>query len=139
MGAKPGLPPQRHSVQRIAHACVKQIAKQKLGTHRRVDEVDQRIKAKTLFVKSLIVNAEQLMSTAKNSELKTLTKKVYEAIRYSDPMSDAGLVDIENKIQKQFEEFRGAIMSEDAELSAELANEVIVLIDSRNKKCKLLK
>ena len=42
MGAKPGLPPKGHGVQRIAHPRVKQIAKQKKGTHRRVNEIDHR-------------------------------------------------------------------------------------------------
>jgi ribosomal protein S20 len=60
-----------------------------------VTEIDQRVKVKTFFIKSLTVDAEHLMNTSKTTELKALAKKVYEAVRYSDPMSNAVLVEVE--------------------------------------------
>lgn len=104
-----------------------------------VTNIDQRVKAKTFFVKSLTVDAEHLMNTAKTAELKVLAKKVYETIRYSDPMSNAVLVEVEEKIQNGFSDFESAVIGEDFELASSTADELLSLIDIRNKKCKLLK
>lgn len=104
-----------------------------------VSDVDQRVATKTYFVKTLTVDAEHLMNTAKNAELKSLAKKVYEAVRYSDPMSNAVLVEVEGKIQNGFADFENAVNSEDYELASSNAHELLALVDVRNKKCKELK
>ena len=104
-----------------------------------VGQIDERIKVKTFFIKSLTVDAEHLMNTSKTPELKALSKKVYEAVRYSDPMSNAVLVEVEEKIQNGFSDFENAVNGEDFELASSNADELLSLIDIRNKKCKLLK
>ena len=104
-----------------------------------VSEIDEKIKVKTFFIKSLTVDAEHLMNTSKTAELKTLTKKVYEAVRYSDPMSNAALVEAEEKIRNGFSAFEFAVNSENYELATTASDELLSLIDIRNKKCKLLK
>ena len=104
-----------------------------------VEGINEKIKVQIFFIKSLIVDAEHLMNAAKTEELKTLSKKVYEAVRYSDPMSNAVLVEVEEKIQNSFEDFENAVDSEDYELASSTADELLSLIDIRNKKCKLLK
>ena len=53
------------------------------------------------------------MNTAKTAELKALAKKVYEAVRYYDPMSNAVLVEVEEKIQNGFSDFENAVNGED--------------------------
>ena len=104
-----------------------------------VTEIDQRVKNKTFFMKSLTADAEHLKNTAKTAELKALSKKVYEAVRYADPMSNAVLVEVEVKIQNGFSDFENAVIAEDYELASSTADELLSLIDIRNKKCKLLK
>lgn len=104
-----------------------------------VEGIDEKIKVQTFFVKELTVDADHLVSTAKTAELKVLAKKVYEAVRYSDPMSNAVLVEVEDKIRGSFSDFEGAVAGEDYELAASNADELLSLIDIRNKKCKLLK
>ena len=104
-----------------------------------VAEIDERVKVKTFFIKSRAVDTEHLMNTAKTAELKALAKKVYEAVRYSDLMSNAMLVETEKKIQNGFLDFENAVNGEDLELASSTANELLSLIDIRNKKCKLLK
>ncbi|MBQ7288450.1 MAG: hypothetical protein IJW78_01865 [Clostridia bacterium] len=101
--------------------------------------IDEKIKVQTFFIKSLTVDAEHLMSTSKTTELKTLAKKVYEAVRYSDPMSNAVLVEVEEKIQNGFSDFENAVEAQDYELASSIAYELLHLVDIRNKKCKLLK
>lgn len=104
-----------------------------------VTEIDQQVKVKTFFIKSLTVDAEHLMNIAKTTELKALAKKVYEAVRFSDPMSNAALVEVEDKIQNDFSDFENAVIGEDFELASSIADELLSLVDIRNKKCKLLK
>lgn len=104
-----------------------------------VEGIDEKIKVQTFFIKSLTVDAEHLMNTSKTAELKALAKKVYEAVRYSDPMSNAVLVEVEEKIQNGFTDFENAVNAEDFELATSTADELLSLIDIRNKKCKLLK
>lgn len=104
-----------------------------------VHDVEQKVKTQTFFVKSLTVDADSLMVRAKSDEMKAETKKVYEAIRYSDPMSNDALASIESQIQNEFNAFADAVKNNDMDLAKSSANELVILINDRNKKCKLLK
>lgn len=104
-----------------------------------VNDVEQKVKTQTFFIKSLIVDAESLIAGANNDKIKVEAKKVYETIRYSDPMSNDALASIENQIQNEFNAFADAVKNNDIYLAKSSANELVVLIHDRNKKCKLLK
>ena len=104
-----------------------------------VSGIDEKIKAQTFFIKSLSVDAQSLMTSAKSDELRAETKKVYEAIRYSDPMANAALSDLDAQIEKQFNAFSDAVKADDAELAKETADELLEMVERRNQKCKLLK
>lgn len=104
-----------------------------------VNDVEQKVNAQTFFIKVLTVDADSLMARAKSDEMKAETKKVYEAIRYSDPMSNDALASIENQIQNEFNAFADAVKNNDIDLAKFSANELVILINDRNKKCKLLK
>ena len=103
-----------------------------------VGEIDDKIKGQTSFIKTLTVDAESLMSRAQTEIAKSAVKKVYEAVRYSDPMSNDGLSGIESEIAIKFNQFAGAISSNTDDATT-IAEELIVLITDRNKRCKLLK
>ncbi len=104
-----------------------------------VSSIDGKVKESTLFIKSLTVDAESLISRAKSENIKAECKKVYEAVRYSNPMSNNALASIEEDIAIKFPRFSEAVISEDLETVVMLADEIIVLLGDRNKKCKLLK
>lgn len=104
-----------------------------------VAEIDQKVKVKTFFIKSLTVDADTLMSRATTDEIKAECKKVYEAIRYSDPMSNDALVSIESEITIKFQELSEAVKAKDTEKVTETAKELVILVEDRNKKCKFLK
>lgn len=104
-----------------------------------VERIDKKVKVKTLFIKSLTVDADTLVASAKSDESKAECRKVYEAIRYSDPMSDDAIVPIEDQIEIKFDELSKAVKDDDIERVSELANEVCILVNNRNQKCKLLK
>lgn len=104
-----------------------------------VSEVDEKIKVQTFFIKSLTMDAESLVVKAKSDEIKAELKKVYEAIRYSDPMSNDALTDIETQIKLKFNALSKAVISSNAEETETMAEDLLVLVNDRNKKCKLLK
>ena len=104
-----------------------------------VSGIDNKIKAQTFFIKSLTVEATSLVNSAKSSGTKAAAEKVYEEIRYSDPMSSTALADVEMQIQKQFSVFSGAVLNDDALLSEAEADMLIILLKKRNEMCKFFK
>ena len=103
-----------------------------------VEKIDNKVKAQTLFIKSLTVDAESLLARAATPEAKEACKKVYEAVRYSDPMSNDALAGVESQITLKFNEFSNAVNGGTDSID-NLTDELVVLIGDRNKKCKLLK
>ena len=104
-----------------------------------VNEIDEKVAIQTLFIKSLTDDAQSLMTSAKTDELRAEAKKVYEAVRYSDPMSTDALSRLDSQIKGQFAAFADALRSEDIELAKTNSAELIELIAKREQTCKLLK
>lgn len=104
-----------------------------------VGKIDEKIKTQTQFIKMLTVDSQVLITSTINDELKAEAKKVYESIRYSDPMSNPALDEAEAQIQKEFVAFADAVKAEDLEVAKVVASELLNKVESRNKKCKMLK
>jgi hypothetical protein len=104
-----------------------------------IERIDEKVKTQTFFIKSLTIDADTPMAQAKSEAVKAECKKVYEAIRYSDPMSNDALASVESQITIKFAELSIAVQSDDASTVAEIANAVVILVGDRNKKCRLLK
>lgn len=101
--------------------------------------IEDRVKAKTLFVKSLTADVDSLVARAQSEETKNELKMLYDAIRYSDPMSSDALSGEEAQITIQFNSLTEAVSADDFELTKAIVGEMIILINDRNKKCKLMK
>lgn len=104
-----------------------------------VVERGEAVKQKTAFVTTLSADADSLTRWAKNEEIKSECKRVYETIRYSDPMSNDALAGIESQIQNEFYVFSDAVKDGDTELVKSSADRIVTLVHERNNKCKLLK
>ena len=100
--------------------------------------VDQKIAVETAFIKGLTAQAEGLMNTAAE-DLRTTAKKVYEAIRYSDPVSNTAFASLDAQIGRQFAAFSDAVKGGDCELAKNEATALIEMLESRNQQCKCLK
>ncbi len=103
-----------------------------------VEGVDKKVKTKTAFIRMLTVDADSLTARAKTDDAKTACRKVFEAVRYSDPMSDPALGGVEDKITAAFGALTEAVEN-GADNVGEVADEVVALVTERNKKCKVLK
>lgn len=103
-----------------------------------VKEIGERVKEKSSFIRSLTVDAEILLSKAA-PEIKDKVKEVFEAVRYSDPMSREELKIVEAQITLKFSEFSSAVSDGNFEKVQSTAQELLSLLSERNKKCKILK
>lgn len=103
-----------------------------------VSDIDTKVKTQTQFIKFITVDAENLISSVTTQENRKYCKNVYEAFRYSDPMSNEALIDVENKISSKFDEFSNAVKNNDDCIKT-ISDELLLLINERNKKSKLLK
>ena len=104
-----------------------------------VERIDEKIKTHTFFIKSLTIDAETLMATAKDDDIKAECRKVAEALRYSDPMSSDALSSAESAITLKFANLRSSVQANDKEKAVSDVRDLLILIEDRNKKCKLLK
>ncbi len=97
------------------------------------------MKTQTQFIKLLTVDAESLLDRAKSDAVKTECKKVYEAVRYSDPMSNDALSVIEAKITVKMDELSSAVGADDAAKAKEIADRWLSLLATEKQKCRALK
>lgn len=104
-----------------------------------VEEIDEKIIVKTSFIKSLTMDAEGLISKAKTEEVRKECKKVYESVRYSDPMSSEELADVESDIITKFSELEQEVIKDNLDKVKETSMELIILIEDRNRRCKGMK
>jgi hypothetical protein len=104
-----------------------------------VENIDKKVRENTSFIRDLTVDASTLVTRAKSDEIKAACKKVYEAVRYSDPMSTGTLVDVERRIKIEFDTLTDAVVSDDAEAVKASADELASLINERNKNCRAAK
>lgn len=100
---------------------------------REISRVEEKVLEKTFFIKELQTNVELIAEAETDNETKTMLKQLAEKIRYSDPVSSEKLADLENRISAKAEGLKTA------DNIIESISELNMLLDERNKKCKILK
>ena len=98
-----------------------------------INRVEEMVEKKVFYIKSLQVDVEMLASDETDADTKAALAKLAEKIRFSDPMSNEVLADIEAEIAAKVKELKTA------ENKAEIIKVLDSLITERNKKAKLLK
>ena len=98
-----------------------------------IERVEARVQKKVFYIRELQADIELLADNESDAAVKTALSQLAEKIRFSDPMSNEQLADLENKISTKVAELKTA--------SSKLAiiTELNSLLDERNKKCKILK
>ena len=104
-----------------------------------VGDIDDKIQVQTFFIKSLTTDVQALMMAASSDDMRTEIKKVYEAVRYSDPMSQSALAGIEAQITLKFQELSQAVGEQNLQGVQTATQALLILVDNRNKQCRLLK
>lgn len=98
-----------------------------------INRVEKKVEKKVFYIKLLRVDVEMLASTETDAETKAALTELAEKIRFSDPMSNDALSDLEAEISAKVKELKTA------DNKAEIITVLDSLITERNKKAKLLK
>lgn len=104
-----------------------------------VQNTEARVKAQTSTMRELTAQAESLIYQAKSEEARAECQKVYEALRYSDPVSNTSLNQIDLEISNRMNYFTKSINTDDVKKAEQLTVEIMQLISERNTKCKFNK
>lgn len=98
-----------------------------------VNDVEQKVKNQTFFIKSLICDIEMLAEREDNPEIKQHLIKLTEKAKFSDPTSNDALADLESKIANKVNELKIA------DNKLEIINQIDLLLTERNINIKNLK
>ena len=104
-----------------------------------VQVIDEKIKIQTSFINELNVQAKGILARSQNGAVRAECQKVCDAVRYSDPISNEALSVIEAKITIKMNELSTAVRAGDEQKVKVTADEVLLLINDRNQKCKATK
>lgn len=102
-------------------------------------EVQTKVNDATSFIKLLQVDVEMVAEKVTDTSLKETFLKLAEQVRYSDPMSNENLFELEKQITLQVSNASSCIMLNDNEGALQCCNRATILLTERNKKCKALK
>ena len=98
-----------------------------------IDSVSAKVQEKTFYIRELQADVEMLEEQEQNPEIKISLTKLAEKIRYSDPMSNIALADLEDRIREKVTALRTA------DHKLEIIAELDLLLAERNRKAKILK
>ena len=98
-----------------------------------IERVSAKVREKAFYIKQLQADVELLASSETDTTTKSALMQLAEKIRYSNPMSDEQLADIEDRIAEKIAELKASADK------AKIINEINSLLDERNKKIKILK
>ncbi len=100
-----------------------------------IEAVGEKVHGKVVFIKSLTAEIEGIAESVKDDSVREKVDALAEAIRFSDPMSDPSLEDVEKSISDKISTLKNA----DEKDMESLIADITVLINDRNRKCKILK
>lgn len=102
-------------------------------------DVQTKVKDATSFIKLLQVDVEMVAEKTTDPAVKDAFKKLAEQVRYSDPMSNENLFELEKQITLQVSNADSCITLNDIDGALQCCNRATLLLTERNKKCKVLK
>lgn len=94
---------------------------------------DKKVEKKISFIKKMLIDTEIIANNENDIDIKSDLLKLVEKIRFSDPVSNEQLSEIEDKISLKIAELT---MSQNKQAAI---MEINSLLDERNKKCKIFK
>ncbi len=98
-----------------------------------IESISAKVQEKTFYIKQLQSDVELLADAETNIVTKSALTQLSEKIRYSDPMSDSQVTNIEKQISAKITELKFSMDK------ARIIDELNLLLDERNRKIKFLK
>lgn len=103
-----------------------------------VTDTDTRVEREMALMKALIDEARSISLYAAPA-LQAEAKKVYEALRYSDPTDHVDVAELNWQLKGGLKAFAAAVKKEDSDLAIAEAQNLQELLESRNTQLKSLK
>ena len=104
-----------------------------------VQDVNDNLKENVEAIKTLVVDVDVFIPQVSDLGLKKALKKLSETIKYSDPMSNAEVADIEEQIMQTVNELRINIENSRNAEAIQTCKDIEVLFMQRNKLLKATK
>lgn len=123
----------------ILYALFLIIAAAHRGTQAAVVELEDKVKETRMFVDLLRVDAQMLYENCEDKEAREVFRQYAEMVRYSDPMSDRALFELEKEVQYETMQASDALKAGDLNAALAHCKQAQTLMSERNQKCKALK
>ncbi len=104
-----------------------------------VQDVNDNLKENVEAIKTLVVDVDVFIPQVGDPALKKALKKLSETVRYSDPMSNAAVADIEDQIMQTVNELRINIENSRNADAIQTCKDIEVLFMQRNSLLKATK
>ncbi len=104
-----------------------------------VQDVNDNLKENVEAIKTLTIDVDVFIPQVSDPEMKKALKKLSETIKYSDPMSNAAVTDIENQIMQTVDELRNYIEHSKNSEAIQTCKDIEVLFLQRNSLLKATK
>lgn len=104
-----------------------------------VEEINENVAKKVRNLKSLVVDVDLMVETCQDDELKNKLKKLSETIKYSDPMSNDAVADVEDRIIAKMAELRVYNENGQIEDATKAVTSLEILYVERNRKLAISK
>lgn len=98
-----------------------------------IERIEVKVQKKVFYIRELQADVELLSNNETDADIKTALMQLAEKFRFSDPMTNEQLADLESKISAKVLELKTAANK------VEIITELTSLLDERNKKCNILK
>lgn len=110
-----------------------------LFTRDAVQDVNDSIKINTTAIKTMQADVEAMMDGVRDVELRNRLRKLAETIRYSDPMSNDAVLDIEDQIMESISLLRVYCEDNDKENAMRACRDTEMLFLQRNRTLRATK
>lgn len=108
-------------------------------TKNAINELSERVKEKTDYISLLRVEAEMLSRYCTDAAAKKIFDDFAEDVRFSDPMSNESLFELEKEIQLKTTEASYALRDGRVSDALTLCRQAKLLLADRNMRCRALK
>lgn len=100
---------------------------------------DEKLKKDVSLMRSLQSKLSLLDSQCEDASAAKAVKALAEELRFSDPVSSDAIAEIETELKAIVDELQQAVVDGDSEATKQLCRKAIVVLNERNRLCKLNK
>ena len=109
------------------------------GARNYIEHMDDSVKEKRMFIIETANQIHLLETKAEEKSIQNSLHKVYETIRYSDPMSSEKLEHVETQMKTTLQELQTAALSHQVDTIEKKCQELCILAEQRNMLCQQYK